>query len=100
MNVLGTTDAPLDMFGGLVTDVAPADLPPGASPDCADVAFVPGAVKARPGLLSVFAASSGNPTINYVKTYIEPNLPENMVARDSVGSLWRGFTPGALKQVE
>ena len=50
MSVIGTVDAPLDMFGGLVTDVAPADLPAGASPDCADVAFVPGAVKTRPGL--------------------------------------------------
>src|SRR6266566_768570 len=99
MTVLGTTDAPLDMFGGLVTDVAPADLPPGASPDCADVAFVPGAVKTRPGLLSVFAAISGNPTINYVKTYIQPNLAETLLALDSAGPLWGEFTPGTLTQI-
>ena len=99
MSVLGTTDAPLDTFGGLVTDVAPADLPAGASPDCADVAFVPGAVKTRPGLLSVFTAISGNPTINYVKTFIQPNLAETMLALDSAGLLWGEFTPGTLTQI-
>jgi hypothetical protein len=99
MSVLGTADAPLDLFGGLVTDVAAADLPAGASPDCADVAFVPGAVKTRPGLLSVFAAISGNPTINYVKTYVQPNLAETLLALDSSGSLWGEFTPGSLTQI-
>jgi hypothetical protein len=99
MSVLGTTDASLDIFGGLVTDVAAADLPPGASPDCGDVAFLPGAVKTRPGLLSQFAAIAGNPTINYVKTYIQPNLSETMLALDSAGSLWGEFTPGTLTQI-
>jgi hypothetical protein len=99
MTVLGTVDAPLDMFGGLVTDVAPADLPAGASSDCADVAFVPGAVKTRPGLLSVFAAISGNPTINYLRTYIQPNLTQTLLALDSAGSLWGELTPGTLAQI-
>ena len=99
MSVLGTTDAPLDIFGGLVTDMAPADLPAGASPDCADVAFVPGAVKTRPGLLSMFAAISGNPTINYLKTFIQPNLAETLLALDSAGLLWGEFTPGTLTQI-
>jgi hypothetical protein len=99
MSVLGTTDAPLDMFGGLVTDVAPADLPPGASPDCADVAFAPGAVKTRPGLLSSFSAIAGNPTVNFIKTYIQPNLTETLLALDSAGSLWGEFTSGMLTQI-
>ena len=99
MSVIGTVDAPLDMFGGLVTDVAPADLPAGASPDCADVAFVPGAVKTRPGLLSMYAAISGNPTINYLKTYIQPTLAQTLLALDSAGSLWGELTPGTLTQI-
>ncbi len=99
MGVLGKTDAALDIFGGLVTDVAPADLPPGASPDCADVAFVPGAVKTRPGLLSVFTAIAGNPTVNYLKTFVQPNLAETMLALDSAGSLWAELAPGALTQI-
>ena len=99
MSVLGTVDAPLDMFGGLVTDVAPADLPAGASPDCADVAFVPGAVKTRPGLLSMYTAIAGNPTINYLKTYIQPTLAQTLLALDSAGSLWGELTPGTLTQI-
>jgi hypothetical protein len=99
MTVLGTTDAPLDIFGGLVTDMVPADLPGGASPDCADVAFQLGAVKTRPGLLSMYTPISGNPTINYLKTYIQPNLAETLLAMDSSGTLWGEFTPGTLTQI-
>jgi len=99
MSVLGTSDAPLDIFGGLVTDMAPADLPGGVSPDCQDVAFVPGAVKTRPGLLSVFPAISGNPTLNYLKTFSEPNLTNVLLALDSAGALWGELSPGTLTQI-
>src|SRR5262249_61661765 len=99
MSVLGTTDASLDVFGGLVTDMAPADLPAGVSPDCADVAFLPGAVRTRPGLVSVFAPIAGNPTVNYLKTYVQPNLAETMLALDSAGTLWGELTPGTLTQI-
>ena len=92
MTVLGTMDAPLDLFGGLVTDMSPADVPAGASPDCADVAFTAGAVKTRPGL-------AGNPTINYLKTFIQPNLAQTLLALDSAGTLWGELTPGVLSQV-
>lgn len=99
MSLLGTTDAPLDIFGGLVTDMSPADLPAGVSPDCADVTFIPGAVKTRPGLLSMYTPIAGNPTVNYVKTFIQPNLTETLLALDSGGTLWGELTPGSLTQV-
>src|SRR5579862_7577531 len=103
MSVLGTTDAPLDLFGGLVTDMAPADLPPGVSPDCADVAFVPGAVKTRPGLASMYAPivvpGGGNPTVNYLKSFVQPNLVETLLALDSAGTLWGELSPGSLTQI-
>src|ERR1700675_4167449 len=99
MTVLGTTDAPLDVFGGLVTDMAPADLPAGVSPDCADVAFLAGAVKTRPGLLSVYAPIAGNPTINYLKSFVQPNLAEMLLALDSAGTLWGEIAPGVLTQI-
>ena len=99
MSVLGTTDAPIDIFGGLVTDMTAADLPGGASPDCADVAFQLGAVKTRPGLLSMYTPIAGNPTINYLKTYIQPNLTETLLALDSAGTLWGEVTPGSLTQI-
>jgi hypothetical protein len=96
MTVLGTVDAPLDLFGGLVTDMAPADLPAGVSPDCADVAFLPGAVKTRPGLASVFSALSGNPTVNYLKTYSDPELNRRLLFLAGDGKLWQEFPEGTL----
>jgi len=85
MSIAGTIDAPLDLFGGLVTDMPAADLPQGVSPDCRDVAFVQGAVKTRPGLVSVFSAIAGNPTVNYLKTYTQQNLVKKLLAIDSAG---------------
>jgi hypothetical protein len=103
MSIAGTIDAPLDLFGGLVTDMPAADLPQGVSPDCQDVAFLQGAVKTRPGLLSVFSPivspTGGNPTVNYLKTYTQPNLAQTLLALDSAGTLWGETSSGVLSQV-
>jgi hypothetical protein len=96
MTTLGSIDAPLDIFGGLVTDMAPADLPAGVSPDCADVAFLPGAVKTRPGLAPVFSALAGNPTVNYLKTYIDPELNRRLLFLAGDGKLWQEFPETSL----
>ena len=99
MSIAGTIDAPLELFGGLVTDMSAADLPQGVSPDCQDVAFVQGAVKTRPGLLSEFSPIAANPTVNYLKTYTQPNLTRTLLALDSTGTLWAENSPGVLSQV-
>jgi hypothetical protein len=99
MSIAGTIDAPLDLFGGLVTDMAAADLPQGVSPDCQDVSFLQGAVKTRPGLVSVFSPIGGNPTVNYLKTYTQPNLAQTLLALDSAGTLWGENSPGVLSQI-
>jgi hypothetical protein len=99
MSIAGTIDTPLDLFGGLVTDMAAADLPQGVSPDCRDVAFLQSGMKTRPGLLSVFAPIAGNPTVNYLKTYIQPNLMKTLLAIDSAGKLWGENSPGVLTQI-
>ena len=99
MTTLGTSDAPLNIFNGLVTDMAAPDLPAGASPDCADVAFLGGSVMTRPGLLSMYTPIVNNPTINYLKTYIQPNLAQTLLALDSSGTFWGELTPGALTQI-
>src|SRR3989454_2756506 len=96
MSVAGTIDAPLDMFGGLVTDMAPADLPPGVSPDCADVKFIQGGVQTRPGLLVPpgLGGIAGNPTINYLKTFVDLNGNARLLYLDSLGVLWQDFPQG------
>lgn len=96
MAVAGSVDVALDIFGGLVTDMAPADLPAGVSPDCQDVKFVPGSVQTRPGLQSMFTAIAGNPAVNYLKTYVPPTGLLRLLALDAAGSLWKESPQGAL----
>jgi hypothetical protein len=45
----------VDQFSGLVTNMAPNDVPSGASPDCSDNGFSPGSVFSRPCFQKVFA---------------------------------------------
>ncbi len=99
MSVAGFTDVALDIFGGIVTDMKPSDLPLGVSPDCQDVTFTAGAVRTRPGLLSVFSPIAGNPTVNYLKTYITPAQAERLLALDSNGVLWKEASPDTLSQI-
>src|SRR5215475_12239325 len=99
MSTVGSVDIALDIFGGLVTDMVAADLPAGVSPDCQDVAFIPGSVKTRPGLLSVFSPIAGNPRVNYLKTYIPPTGLLRLLALDAAGSLWKENPQGVLSLI-
>lgn len=99
MAVAGSVDVALDIFGGLVTDMAPADLPAGVSFDCQDVQFIPGSVKTRPGLQSVFAAIAGTPKVNYLKTYVPPTGLLRLLTLDAAGSLWKESSVGVLSLI-
>src|SRR5271157_3886781 len=99
MSTLGSLDAPIEVFGGLVTDMSPADLPHGVSPDCQDVVFSNGGVMTRPGLQALFGPLAGNPTVNYVKTYTTPNETLRTMALDGAGNLYKEITEGTLTQI-
>ena len=99
MTTIGTVDAPLEIFGGLVTDMSPADLPHGVSPDCQDVTFGNGGVATRPGLQPLFGPLAGNPTINYMKTYTTPNGTQRTLALDDAGNLYKETAPGTLTPI-
>jgi len=99
MTTAGSFDAPIEIFGGLVTDMSPADLPHGVSPDCQDVIFSNGGVATRPGLQALFGPFSGNPTVNYVKTYETLNATLRTMALDSNGVLYKETTPGTLSNI-
>src|SRR5258705_11689563 len=90
MSIRGTIDAPLELIGGLVKDMPAADLPQGVSPDCQDVAFLQGAVKTRPGLVSQFfpivSPLGGNPTANYLKMFCRPSCTATLLALDANGA--------------
>ncbi|MGC2832049.1 MAG: hypothetical protein WB994_20595 [Candidatus Acidiferrum sp.] len=99
MTTAGSFDAPIEIFGGLVTDMSPADLPHGVSPDCQDVVFGNGGVLTRPGLLALFGPLAGNPTINYIKTYETLNATLRTMVLDSNGVLYKETTPGTLASI-
>jgi hypothetical protein len=99
MTTAGSFDAPIEIFGGLVTDMSPADLPHGVSPDCQDVVFSNGGVETRPGLQTLFGPLAGNPTVNYVKTYETLNATLRALVMDSNGMLYKETTPGALANI-
>jgi hypothetical protein len=99
MTTAGSFDAPIEIFGGLVADMSPADLPHGVSPDCQDVVFSNGGVATRPGLQALFGPLAGNPTVNYVKTYETLNATLRTMLLDSNGVLYKETTPGTLASV-
>src|SRR5271169_175419 len=99
MTTAGSLDAPIEIFSGLVTDMSPADLPHGVSPDCQDVVFSNGGVATRPGLQALFGPLAGNPTINYLKTYETPNATIRTMVLDSNGILYKETTPGTLGSI-
>ncbi|MDP9339061.1 MAG: hypothetical protein M3P45_09355, partial [Acidobacteriota bacterium] len=99
MTTAGSFDAPIEIFGGLVTDMSPADLPHGVSPDCQDVVFSNGGVATRPGLQSLFGPLAGNPTINYLKTYETLSSTLRAMLLDADGVLYKEISPGILSGV-
>jgi len=99
MTTAGSFDAPIEIFGGLVTDMSPADLPHGVSPDCQDVIFSNGGVATRPGMQALFGPLAGNPTVNYVKTYETLNATLRTMALDANGVLYKETTPGTLASI-
>src|SRR3989442_3678079 len=99
MTTAGSFDAPIEIFGGLVTDMSPADLPHGVSPGCQDVIFSNGGVATRPGMQALFGPLAGNPTVNYVKTYETLNATLHTMALDANGVLYKETTPGTLASI-
>lgn len=76
-----------------------SNLPVYSSPANQDVEFVPGLVRTRPGLTPQFSAIAGNPTGNYLKTYVQPNLQQLLLAFDSLGVLWGEVVTGTLTNI-
>src|SRR5882724_8995555 len=99
MSTAGSFDAPIEIFGGLVTDMSPADLPHGVSPDCQDVIFSNGGVATRPGLQALFGPFSGNPTVNYVKTYETLNATLRTMAPYPTSVLYKHTTPTTVSSI-
>lgn len=100
MSVAGLVDLPLEIFSGLITDLAPATLPPGASPAQSDFAFILGAALTRPGLGAGVAGLGpffpANATINYLKTYTDQQGNNRLLFLDSTGNLRQEYPQGTV----
>lgn len=103
MSVVAAQNKQVDIAftGGLLTDIPTADVPPGLSPNNQDCDFLPRATMTRYGTgPSIFPAIVGNPTINYLKTFEQPNLTELLLSLDSAGALWQSPSiGGGLTQI-
>lgn len=92
----------VDVFGSLVTEMQPTDLPQGVSPDNQDIVYLPGSVSSRPGLQRIYNSLPAGATITYLKTFLPPDgNPLNLIL-DSFGNIWKEDvfrTPGTLTKV-
>jgi hypothetical protein len=96
MSIETFSPLPLTTFGTWLTLLDPSDVPPGMSPDLADVEFFPGGVRTRPGLVSQFSPLAGAPNVNAIKTYITTNLVQRLLVLDSLGTIYKETSPGTL----
>src|SRR5271155_5889326 len=99
MSIESFSPLPLNVFGTWMTLLDPSDVPPGMSPNLADVDFFPGGVRTRPGLVSQFTALGGSPQINGLKTYITTNLVQRLMVLDSLGIVHKEDPAGVLSLV-
>lgn len=92
----GSIDLPILTFGGRVTQYDPQTLPMGASPFCQDVKFsgvnpsgtgLVAGVATRDGLGTGFYAApfAGNPSVNYIKTFVDPLEVVHTLCLDGLG---------------
>ena len=96
MSIETFSPLPLTTFGTWITLLDPSDVPPGMSPNLADVEFFPGGVRTRPGLVSQYSALAGTPQIDSLKTFITPNLTQRLLLLDSIGNFYKETAPGVL----
>ncbi len=87
LNPSGASSIPISLFGGVNQEIDPADLPLGLSPDCCDVAVLPGQVFTRPPLRRY---STLGTTAQIVYTHSFPKRDGTIVKMDfdSLGGIW------------
>ena len=108
-NLRGAVPVEVEVFGSLVTEMSPLNVPDGISPDNQDVEFTPGSVQSRRRLQKVLASAlaSGGPhgyvpTVVYGKSYVSPDGTIYNLIFDSNGILWvekPQTTPGVVTQL-
>src|SRR5258707_69147 len=105
---LRSVDIPIDVFGGRVTQFDPQKLPLGASPFNQDVVFsgqspsgqgLVAGVATRPGLAQFYVPFSGNPSVNYLRTFVDGVENLRQLILDGAGILHQEFPENAMSIV-
>jgi hypothetical protein len=86
-NVEGAVDVPLSLFGGLNSELTSTDLPQGLSPDCQDVAYLPGSVFTRPSLQRALTVPGLGQAI-YHTSFVKRDGTLIQMVFDSLGNMW------------
>ena len=97
--VHNSTEIPLEVFSGRVTEMAAIDVPEGVSPDEQDNTYIPGAVLTRPCLERVFGAAPPNTTVTYQKSFVtDTGAIKNLYLFSNGQLMWEDpiNAPGAL----
>ena len=87
LNAEQTFSLDLSLFGGKVNGIAAANLPPGSSPDCTDVFFLPQQVATRPAFIYALDDTLGSKDIMSHAPYSSPNGLKYIISAASDGSL-------------
>ena len=82
-------DVPLELFGGLCSEMQPGDLPQGASPLCQDMDFELGATFTRYGL---YTALFCRPSFREHQLHQEPSLSPMANSKPSFSTPQEIFT--------
>jgi hypothetical protein len=88
----GLVEVPLGTFCGINLEMSPTDLAQGLSPDCRNVAFIPGSVFTRPSLKN-YISLGNNHQVVYATSYVKPDGTVVQFVCDSAGQM---FADGAL----
>ena len=87
VNPKGCVEVPLGIFGGLNTEMSATDLPQGLSPDCSNVAFLPGSVFTRPPLARLDSVSGGAQIV-YADSFTKNDGTVVRLIFDANGGIW------------
>lgn len=87
LNTEQTFSLDLSLFSGKVNGIAAANLPPGSSPDCTDVFFLPQQVATRPAFIYALDDTLGSKDIMSHAPYSSPNGLKYIISAASDGSL-------------
>ena len=83
INAEQTFSLDLSLFGSKVSDINPANLPAGVSPDNSNCFYYPQGVATRPSFIHALASAIGEVSVMSHKPYLPPGGTYNIVALDS-----------------